>query len=476
MASLWRMQTKDLEKKANTSQNISKEKYKDIYWDVIVVGAGLAGLLTAYYLQEMGKKVLVLEAKTVASGQTERTTAKITSQHALKYTCLVKDMGRKNASLYAMANEMAIREYERFISKNRIKCDFKRVPAYLYTLQEKEISKLEEEAKLAKSFGIDAFFTTQTELPFPVKGAVCFRNQAQFSPLEFVKFLSDRLKILEYTKVIKIKGHQVITSDAVFEADKIVMTTHYPILNVPGFYFLRQHQERSYVLALSDFKISDEKSWNSDTDSLENYPIKYEKLEGMYYGIDKNGLSLRQAGDYLLLGGSSHRTGENCSGQAYEFLRTAANEHFPGRSESACWAAQDCMPHDGIPFIGKYSMFIPNLYVATGFQKWGMTSSMVAAILLRDEICEIQNPYRNLFSPQRMNIIASFLPLMTDVGVSVKGLTKGLFHKKKRCPHMGCELTWNAEEKSWDCPCHGSRFDINGKLLDNPSKKDFTIQ
>ena len=197
------------------------------------------------------------------------------------------------------------------------------------------------------------------------------------------------------------------------------------------------------------------------------------KIEGMYLGVDSDGLSLRQAGDMLLLGGGDCRTGENKNGGAYAFLEQAAKQYFPDGKEETRWAAQDCMPHDGVPFIGRYSIFTPRLYVATGFQKWGMTSSMLAALILRDELCGTKNPYAALFSPQRIHVRASVKKLFIDIGVSVKGIWRGTFVKKApRCPHMGCELVWNPDEKSWDCPCHGSRFDADGKLLDNPAKRD----
>lgn len=423
---------------------------KDSQYDVIVIGAGMAGLLIAYYLKEEGKQVLVLEAKEIASGQTGRTTAKITSQHDVKYSKLIKSIGMEKARMYARANEEAIREYDRLIQEKQFDCHFERVPAYLYTMQNETL--LSEEAEAAVCLGINAIYTRQTELPFSVAGAVCFKDQAQFTPLEFVRHISAELEILEHTQVISVHGNRVITQDTVYTADKIVVATHYPLLNVPGFYFLRQHQERSYVLALSGCR----------------------KIEGMYYGIDANGLSLRQEGDLLLLGGGGHRTGQNKCGESYEMLVQAAMRYFPESREEVRWSAQDCMPHDGIPFIGRYSIFTPHLYVATGFQKWGMTTSMLAALILRDEICGRENPYKKLFSPQRLQIRAGFLNFLVDVGMSVKGLTKGLFcrlAKKPYCSHMDCELTWNPDEKSWDCPCHGSRFDANGNLLDNPAKK-----
>lgn len=454
MESLWRKQT-NMSAASSDKQSTPDPGQINYHRDVIVIGAGMTGLLIAYYLKEEGKNVLVLEADVIASGQTERTTAKITSQHAVKYSKLIKKVGIDKARMYAQANELAIREYERLIQSKGIECQFERLTAYLYTLQEKAL--LEEEAKAALSLGINASFIKDTELPFSVEAAVSFGNQAQFSPLEFIRHISAELDILEHTQVTSVKGNQVMTKNGTFSADKIVVATHYPLLNVPGFYFLRQHQERSYVLALSGCK----------------------KIEGMYYGIDQGGLSLRQAGDVLLLGGSGHRTGQNEYGGAYDTLLRAAKQYFPEGKEVTRWSAQDCMPHDGIPFIGKYSIFTPNLYVATGFQKWGMTTSMVAAMLLRDELCGIENHYRELFRPQRMNVRAGMGNLFIDIGMSVKGLVKGLCYrlqKKPYCAHMGCALTWNPDEKSWDCPCHGSRFEADGKLLDNPAKKNAKIE
>ncbi|MBQ7774730.1 MAG: FAD-dependent oxidoreductase [Lachnospiraceae bacterium] len=418
------------------------------HYDVIVVGAGMAGLLTAYYLQEQGKRVLVLEAGEVASGQTGRTTAKITSQHGLKYSKLIEDVGLERARIYARVNEAAIKEFERLIKSKGIECGFEKTSAYIYTTEDAQI--LKQEARAAASLGIDAFFTLETELPFAVKGAVCFRNQAQFSALEFVEHISSELEILTHTQVLKVRGEKVITKGETYTADKIVLATHYPMINVPGFYFLRQHQERSYVLALEGC----------------------EEIKGMYLGIDVEGLSFRQQGDVLLLGGSSHRTGVRKGENSYASLRRAAKEYFPKSREKAHWSAQDCMPHDGIPFIGRYSIFTPNLYVITGFQKWGMTSSMVAALILRDEVCGVRNPYAKLFSPWRLYFRAGIRNLLMDVGESVRGLTRGmLLRKTPRCSHMGCELVWNPDEESWDCPCHGSRFERDGQLLDNPAKR-----
>ncbi len=445
-------------------------------WDVIVIGAGMAGVLTAHLLNEHGMRVLVLEAKTVASGQTGRTTAKITSQHDMKYAEMIKTLGRKRAGLYARANEAAIKEYERLITKEKIDCEYERTEAYLYTISDPV--KLKKEAEEAVSLGIDAQFTTDTELPFPVTGAVCFRGQAQFDAQRFIRQLASQLELREYTKVVKIRGERVyaecmsqdgkkVEKRRVYCAEHVIVATHYPVFNVPGFYFLRQHQERSYVLALTGI-------FDGQADAVCAKPMR-----GMYYGVDKGSHSFRRIGDILLLGGGSHRTGEHTCGGAYDALVRASEryfpkENYPEKKEVARWSAQDCMPHDGVPFIGKYSWFTPHHYVITGFQKWGMTTSMVAAMILRDTLCGVETPYAKLFSPQRMYVCAGISAFLKDIGVSVKELARGMLQLPKspaRCPHLGCELKWNPDEHSWDCPCHGSRFDENGELLDNPAKK-----
>ena len=255
-----------------------------------------------------------------------------------------------------------------------------------------------------------------------------------------------------------MKEHEVFTDKGTITAENIVFATHYPFPIVPGFYFLRQHQERSYVLALPDKK----------------------ELNGVYYSVDEGGLSLRKAGDMLLVGGGSHRTGKSsckkgthpaCTGEGFHYLRKMAGSFYPNLEEAAHWAAQDSMTHDSVPFIGKFSTMRPYWYIATGFNKWGMTASMIAAMILSDSIQGRENAYAGIFKPQRFLFRASVKNLLTDVGQSIMGLSKGLFsNKDMRCPHMGCRLTWNPEEESFDCPCHGSRFDRDGNLIDNPAQ------
>lgn len=425
----------------------------------VVIGAGMAGILTAYLLQKEGTDVIVIDAGRIAGGQTKNTTAKITSQHGMIYERLVRQLGRDRAWDYASANEDAIQFFERIVREEEIECDFKKLPAYLYSVDPSQVNALEEEAWTAATLGIQSYFMNGVELPdlpFETAAAVCFKEQAQFDPVKFIAHLSEDMEIYENTRALSVDKHIVCTDKGEITAENIVFATHYPFLNVPGFYFLRQHQERSYVLMLEGQR----------------------ELNGMYYSIDPGGLSLRSAGNNLLLGGGGHRTGRRFDRAAcereeagYAPLRRMAREYYPDCREKAYWSAQDCMPHDGVPFIGRYSLSRPYWYVATGFHKWGMTSSMAAAMMIKDFICGHYVLFRDLFTPRRLYIMAGIKDLLVDAGESVKGLAGGMLsEKERRCTHMGCRLEWNPEEESWDCPCHGSRYTAGGKLLDDPAQ------
>ncbi len=456
MESLWSKTTQLPEKEALT---------KDLRAQNVVIGAGIAGILIAYLLQEKGQEVIVLEADKIASGQTKNTTAKITSQHGLIYNDMIKNAGKERALGYAQANEEAIHKYKEIITKEGIACQFEELPSFLYTTKQTGIEKLKKEADAANELGIKAEYLQGDkirELPFGVMGAVRFKNQAQFHPLEFIQQIVPKLNIYEHTSVLEVDERFVITNKGVIVADNVIFATHYPFPIVPGYYFLRQHQSRSYVLALEG----------------KNVPSN---LNGMYYSIDRDGFSFRCADGKLLFGGSSHRTGKRFQLEktahtkqypgTFCHLREKAKSFYPNGEEIAHWAAQDCMPHDRVPFIGRFSAKKEHWYVATGFQKWGMTTAMIAAMIISDRITGENNPYENVFTPQRFLVKAGFKNFCIDVGESVVGLTKGLFIKKEqKCRHMGCALAWNEEEQSWDCSCHGSRFQKDGTLLDNPAQ------
>lgn len=419
--------------------------------DVAIIGGGMAGILTAYYLSARGKQVIVIEADRIGSGQTQNTTAKITSQHDLFYHKLLKTYGFEKAKQYADANQHAILEYKNLIEKHSIHCHLEERPSYLYSTSVSE--PLRKEADSARKLGIPAVFLSKTALPFSVHGAVRFDGQAQFHPLEFLKEISASLTIYENTRAISVTEHQIFTNHGTITAKQIVFACHYPFVNLPGFYFARMYQERSYVLAVKNAQI----------------------LDGMYLGIDPNGYSFRTVDDILLFGGGSHRSGKKSSKPTYETLRKAAADFWPDCEEITHWSAQDCMTLDHIPYIGQFSKSTPNWYVATGFQKWGMTTSMVSAMILSDMITGKRNPYEEIFSPQRFDLSASAKEILSHTMESTRGLTLGLIPHTPRCPHLGCQLSWNPEEASWDCPCHGSRFNHNGELLNGPAQENISF-
>ena len=435
---------------------------EDLRVQNVVIGAGIAGVLIAYLLQEKGQEVIVLEANEIASGQTKNTTAKITSQHGCLYYDMLKNTDAERAKGYAQANEAAIQLYKEIITKEGIACHYEELPSFLYSQKEEGMQKLKREAKTAKALGLQAEYMRGDqveELPFGVMAALKFEGQAQFHPLEFIQEIAKKLTIYEHTKVLEVDEHFVITDQHVIVADHIIFATHYPFPIVPGYYFMRQHQSRSYVVALEG----------------EGVP---KRLKGMYYGIDRDGLSFRFAEGKLLIGGGSHRTGKVITKRGVKmggfcWLEEQIKRYYPKGVETACWAAQDCMPHDGIPFIGRFSLQHDNWYVATGFQKWGMTTAMVSAMVISDMIVGKENCYTQVFSPQRLLIRAGFKNFLIDACESVAGMVKGIFAKTgQRCTHMGCALQWNEEEKSWDCPCHGSRYTQQGALIDNPAQED----
>lgn len=415
--------------------------------EIVVIGGGLAGILTAWHLQQRGKQVLLLEANHIGSGQTLKTTAKITMQHNLIYQHLTKTMGERKAGLYAKANQEAIRDYQTLIQSQNITCDFKSLPAYLYSVNDRELLQKEEWA--LHNLGIPVSLETQLELPFSIQSALCIPDQAQFHPGKFLAALAPSLTIYENTSVKHVSEHQVITDHGTVTADQIVFACHYPFVNIPGFYFARMYQERSYLLALT------------------NAPL----LSGMYLGIEKEGLSFRTQDNYLLLGGRSHRTGKIPTENPYQSLADAARHFFPESSIAAHWSAQDCMTLDRVPYIGTFSSVRPYWYVATGFGKWGMTSSMVSARLISDLICGIENPYAEVFSPQRFTPRASISRGLTHMGTVLSKELAGFASSSVRCPHLGCKLSWNPANSTWECPCHGSEFTSSGHLKNGPAKK-----
>ena len=417
---------------------------QDIKTDVLIIGGGIAGLLCAYMLEQAHVNYVLVEAKEICSGVTANTTAKITSQHGMIYHKMLKRFGEEKTKMYLEANEVALREYQKLCRK--IDCNFETKDNFVYTVT--NLQKLENEMEALNKIGFPAKHATNLLLPFQTAGAVKFENQAQFHPLEFLTEIAKGLQIFEHTKVQELRFEKAqqktvaATPHGAVTADKVIVATHFPLINKHGMYFLKMYQHRSYVLA------------------LENTP----HVDGMYVDEAEKGLSFRNYENMLLLGGGSHRTGKH--GGNWSELSQLAQTWYPDANEKYRWATQDCMPLDDIPYIGQYSPNTPYLYVATGFHKWGMTSAMVAATLLRDLVLEKDNPYSAVFNPSRTMIRPQ---LFVNAFESTTNL---LTFTKKRCPHMGCALKWNSAEHTWDCPCHGSRFTEEGEVIDNPATDD----
>lgn len=472
MDSIWRK---------NSSIPPRESLKKDIRTQVAIIGGGMTGILLADRLKKEGKAVVILEADRIGGGQTAGTTAKITAQHGLCYRKLLNRYGMEKARRYADGHMQAIEDYRLLIEKQNISCDWHMCRSFLYSRKERDV--LEAEAMAAVTLGLPVFFSATSPLPFTISGAVCMERQAMFDPLMFLKAVSEELTVYEHTQVIKVENNRAITKYATVTADFIVFACHFPFVDVPGRYYMRMHQERSLTLALA------------------NVPI----LEDMYYGIDKYDLSLRPYKKYLLVGGENYRTGAAVK-EKYAALERKSRMWFPEGRVVARWSAQDCMPARDFPYIGRFSQSHLNWFIATGYRKWGMTSAMVAARLLCDMICCRENPQEDLYMPSEFSVrelpqiaadgcktVSNYLSyaipslknenkLRSGEGGAV-GLARGAYRESDgvlhtvtlRCPHRGCKLHWNKEEKTWECPCHGSRFDKRGKRISGPAQKDIRL-
>ncbi len=468
--------------------------------DVAVIGAGIVGITTALLLAQEGKKVALIEGRKVLSGVTGHTTAKVTSLHTLIYDHLINKFGMDEAKLYADANETAIKQIALMVNDYNIECDFFRKPFYTFAESSETLDSVKKEVEAARKLGLPASFQQEVPLPLKSTGAVKFDNQIQFHPTKYLAGLlveAQKLgvSIFENTMATDVEDGEpcvITTNHGDLRARDVVVATHFPFYDKPGFFFARLEVMRSYVLAVR---------------------IGRKFPEGMFISAESNGKSFRAQGDeggeLIIIGGEDHKTGhEDDTIHRYGQLEKYVRSVFDVQSIDYHWSTQDNSTFDQVPFIGKISSGSDHLYAATGFGQWGMTSGTLSGMLITDLIMGRRNPWSDVFSPARIKATGtgSFLAQQFDVA---KDFVMGRFGSKPKrnadslsvdegaiidmngenvaaykdemgktfkldptCKHMGCPVNWNNAERSWDCPCHGSRYHYNGKVIHGPAVED----
>jgi glycine/D-amino acid oxidase-like deaminating enzyme/nitrite reductase/ring-hydroxylating ferredoxin subunit len=470
----------------------------DTECDVIIVGGGISGILTASFLSESKLKVVLIEASTAFNGVTAHTTGKLTSQHGLVYHRLAADRGKTIAAKYGQANQWAIQYVAEQCSKHGIQCDLASVAAYVFTLKLDQVQELQKEAEMAQELGLPAQFAEPSDLPNPHLAAARFSGQYRFHPIKFLRGMLERsihsgVEVLTGVRVLEVNEKsgscEVVTGRGTARAKKVVIATHYPIHD-SGWFVAKLAPYRSYAMAFglrgpvpNVMAITEEEPMHS-----------FRKHQD-------------ETGDYLIVGGGHHKVGQDQDPeQNFRDIEKWARANFTVVDVFARWSTQDNWTPDGIPFIGR-SPDRENIYLATGFGGWGMSTGIVAGRIIADQILGNANDWSEVFDPSRSIISESGKVIEENVDVAVHyvgdkfktpdldslealsrgsgGIVKVDGHRVAAyrrpdgnvlirsiiCTHMGCNVAWNSAEQSWDCPCHGSRFSPDGAVLQGPAVK-----
>lgn len=472
----------------------------DVTVDVAVVGGGIAGLSTAWELVQRGREVAVLEADRLAAGVTGHTTAKLTALHTLTYDHLRRTRGPEGARLYAESQNAAIRHAAEIVDELGIDCDWEEAAAYTYAEHPRLVGELRAEAEAAREAGLAAGFVTETELPFRVAGAVRVTDQAQFHPRKYLLALADDLRrrggaVYERTRVVGLSEGEpcVLATDAgvSVRAAEVVIATHYPVFD-RALLFTRLSPRRELVVA--------------GTIDQDRAP------RGMYITPEQDTRSVRSAPHHggkrlLIVTGEHFAPGTADVEERFARLSAWADGHFPGFEVSHRWATQDNDATDSVPLVGPFRPGSRHAYVATGFGGWGLSGGIMAGRLLSDLIDGREVPWAGLYDPRRLISVvregASFLKHQAHVarhfvgdrlpGISdpaAKDIPRGggavvrvgarqlAVHRDEngqlqtvsaRCTHLGCLVAFNRAEQAWECPCHGSRFAPDGRILQGPA-------
>lgn len=472
---------------------------EDVKVDVAIIGGGITGISCAYELVQEGLKVAILESDRISQGTTGHTTAKITSQHGLIYNKIKNQISEEFAKQYADANEYALSFIRKTVKELEIECNLTTESAYVFTQQDEYIQEINNEIATASNLGLSASFVNQLPFSLPIKAAIRFDNQAQFHPRKYLLKLAQEcinkgVQIYEQSRVVDIiEGSPYILTTGQgkkITAEKVIIASHYPFYNKANLYFSRISTERSYVVAVK---------------AVDKYP------GGMYISAEDPTRSLRsqdtENGELLLVGGENHKTGQGVNTQNhYDLLVNYSRKLFSIEDIPYRWSTQDCMTVDGLPYIGQYTEKTPNMYIATGYGKWGMTNGTAAGMVIKDLIIKGDSPWKDVYNPSRQTIKASAKKYITENYNVARELLKGklsplpnkveikrgegkvieadgqrcgafrdtlgkLHIVNTTCTHLGCELTWNSAETSWDCPCHGSRFSYKGEVIEGPAIK-----
>ncbi|HLR15750.1 MAG TPA: FAD-dependent oxidoreductase [Bacillota bacterium] len=472
----------------------------DIDCEVLIVGAGITGLLTAYELRKIGLQVVVIDSHEIASGTTGRTTAKITAQHGLIYHSLIESSGIDQAQEYYETAIMGKNALLQTAADLQMNIALEHKDSVIYTTEEMNVQKIVDEFHAYERLHIPGSYTDNIDFPIETKAAITMLDQSEFDPLSYLlhiveDLVDDGVTFYEHTQAVDLEQDEKIYvhthRDHKITSTYVVQASHFPFYDPLGMFTTRLIPERSFV-------------YTGKNHSLE--------VKDMYISCDQPLRSFRSTTvnneDYFLIAGEGYIVGkDNDHTRPYEALTSTANTLFPNHTFVSQWSAQDYNTMDSIPYIGRLKNKNENIFVATGFKKWGMTTSATAALLIADLIQKRPNPHEEMYAPSRFDVsttIPSFLKQNTHVASQlVKGKVSSdskdvedlkkheattVFKRGKKlgiykdqdeqihvidttCTHLGCEVEWNPHDYTWDCPCHGSRYMYNGTVIEGPAKK-----